>query len=190
MPTFLVRSLLGTVLTLSALAMSGSARAAEDAPTFADRSTGEVVDVDRSFSIMLDPLAIAMGVYGGDVDFVLGKHFAASVEGAVYDLSGTTATALGAGLLFYPSVAFHGLYLEPRVVFARPLSAGLVQVDWSSDALGVGATAGWQWTWDYGFTVRLGGGGTWFTGGPSPAAGAVALRGPQLVMDGSIGWAF
>jgi hypothetical protein len=186
-----LRPLVAAALVLSVLvATTAPARAAEDVPTFADRSSKDIVDIDRSFAIMLNPLAIAVGVYGGDVDFVLGRHFAASVEGDVYNLNGTTATAFGAGLLFYPSVAFHGLYIEPRVAFARPLSEGLLHVDWNSDALGVGATAGWQWTWDYGFTVRLGGGGLYYLGGPSPTPNAVALAGPQLVVDGSLGWAF
>jgi hypothetical protein len=189
MPT-LVRSALASALALSALAATAPAEAADDVPTYADRSTKDVVDVDRTFAIMLNPLALATGVYGGDVDFVLGKHFAASVEGDIYNLSGTTATAFGAGLLFYPSVAFHGLYLQPRVVYARPLTEGLVHFDLNSDAFGFGATAGWQWTWDYGFSVRLGGGGMYFIGGPSPTPNALALSGPQFVMDGSIGWAF
>jgi hypothetical protein len=185
----LLRSLLGSALALSALVAPTVARG-DDRPTFADRFTKDVVDVDRSFAIMLDPLAIATGVYGGDVDVVIGKHFAASVEGDIYNVTGTTALAFGAGMIFYPGVAFHGLYLEPRLVFARPLGEGLVKVDWSSDALGVGATAGWQWTWDYGFSLRLGGGGIYYVGGPSPTPNAVALGGPQIVVDGSIGWAF
>ena len=123
---------------------------------------------------------MAVGVYGGDVDFVLGRHFAASVEGDVYNVNGTTATAFGGGLLFFPNAAFHGLYLEPRVAYARPLSEGLLRFDWNSDVFGFGATAGWQWTWDYGFTVRLGGGGMYFLGGSNPASNAVGLTGPEL----------
>jgi hypothetical protein len=188
MGVYLPRSLLGPALSLALLADGVPADAADDSPTFADRSTKDVVDVERTFGIMLDPLAIAMGVYGGDVDLVLGKHFALSLEGGIDDLNGTTATALGVGLLCYPHVAFHGLYLEPRVAYARPLRDGLFRIDWSADVLGFGATAGWQWIWDYGFTIRLGGGGMDYLGGPAP--GALALRGPQLVVDGSLGWAF
>jgi hypothetical protein len=184
------RSLLGSMLVLSALAASASAKASDDVPTFADRSNADIEDADRTLGILINPLAVAIGVYGGDVDFVLGKHFAASVEGDLYNLNGTTSTAFGGGLLFYPNVAFHGFYLEPRVAYARPLSEGLVHFDWNSDVLGLGATAGWQWTWDYGFTARLGAGGMYFLGSSSPSSNAVALSGPQLVMDGSIGWTF
>jgi hypothetical protein len=181
-------------LALSALASLGfglaaSTAAAEDVPTFADRPSKDVEEVDRKFAVMINPLAIAVGVYGGDVDFVLGKHFAASVEADIYNVNGTAATAFGAGLLFYPNVALHGLYLEPRVVYARPLTEGIAHFDWSTDAFGAGATVGYQWTWDYGFSLRLGGGGMYFLGGQG-ATGALALSGPQLLMDGSLGWAF
>ncbi len=179
-------------LILGSVLLAAPARADDPTPTFADRSTKEVSDLERSIGFLLNPLDIAQGVYGGDVDLVLGRHLAVSIEGDVYaNVSGTTATAFGAGLLFYPKVAFEGLYLEPRVAYARPLSEGLTHFDWGTDAFGFGATAGWQWTWDYGFTVRLGGGGMYFVGGQgSGSTGPLALSGPQLVMDGSIGWVF
>jgi hypothetical protein len=185
-------------ITLAALVASFTlaavpAAAADDVPTFADRTARDVEDLDRSFAILFDPLAIAVGVYGGDVDVVLGRHFAASLEADVYALPTGAATAFGAGLLFYPGTALHGLYLQPRVVYARPVAQGLARFDWNSDVFGAGATAGWQWTWDYGFTLRVGGGGMYFLGGSGPTsgvAGAVALSGPQLLLDGSLGWAF
>jgi hypothetical protein len=179
---------LSAAIPLVALVLAVSPARADDVPTFADRSSHDVEEVDRSSAVMLNPLAIAQGVYGGDVDLVLGKHFAVSLEGDIYSVNGTAATAFGAGLLFYPSATLHGLYLEPRVIYARPLTEGLVHFDWSTDVLGLGATAGWQWTWDYGFTLRLGGGGMYFMGGQGQ--GALALAGPQLVLDGSVGWAF
>jgi len=193
MPALPLRAMVSSTLLLAALAASAPAHAADDVPTFADRADRDVEDNDRTLAVMLNPLAVAAGVYGGDVDFVLGKHFAASVEGNLYGFGSSASTAFGGGLLFYPAAALHGFYVEPRVAFARPLSEGLMHFDWSSDALGVGATAGYQWTWDYGFSLRLGGGAMYFLdgGSPSPGAGAVAtLSGPQLVMDGSLGWAF
>jgi hypothetical protein len=160
-----------------------------DAPTFADRSDRDVTDDDRTFAILLNPLAAALGVYGGETDFVLGHHLAVSVEGAFYSLPGSPATAVGGGLLVYPGAVFHGVYLQPRVVYARPLGEKITRFDLGSDVLGAGVTAGWQWTWDYGFTVRLGAGGMYFVGGGS-GAGDVAMSGPELVMDGSLGWTF
>jgi hypothetical protein len=178
-------------LALALLLAAPAARAAEP-PTFADRTDEDSGEADRRFGFMLDPLAMAIGVFGGEVDFVLGRHAAVAVEGALYRRDGTTATVLGAGLLVYPwGNALHGAYLEPHVAYARPLSEPFSQFDWSVDALGLGATAGWQWTWDYGFSVRFGGGVTYFLGSPRNGAldGAFAL-GPELVLDGSLGWVF
>jgi hypothetical protein len=83
------------------------------------------------------------------------------------------------------------LYVEPRVAYARPWSEALTKFDWTVDVVGVGGTAGWQWTWDYGFSVRLGGGAMYFLGGQRGAASNELLAvGPQIVLDGSLGWAF
>jgi hypothetical protein len=184
---FLSRS--AALVLVVAAAPTAWADDVRDVPTFADRPDRDVAEDDRTFAVLLNPLAAALGVYGAEADFVLGHHLAATVEGAVYSLPGSPATALGGGLLVYPGAVFHGLYLEPRVVYARPLGEKLTRFDLGSDVLGAGVTAGWQWTWDYGFTVRLGAGGVYFVGGGSGAAD-VAMGGPQLVMDGSMGWTF
>ncbi len=183
------RSLVAAAVVAFGCSLSGAATAAEDVPTFADRADREVEDADRTLAVLLDPLAIAAGVYGGDVDFVLGRHVAVSVEGALYALPSGTATAFGGGLLLYPGSALHGFYLHPRAVYARPLAEGLARFDSGTDTVGLGGSAGWQWTWDYGFTLRLGGGAMCFLGGPGPTPGA-APAGPQLILDGSLGWAF
>jgi hypothetical protein len=168
-----------------------TARAGE-APTFADRSDEETPGPDRAFAVLLDPLAAALSVYGGEVDVVLGQVAALAFTGAIARRDdGAAAAALGVGLLVYPwGRALRGLYLEPQVTFARPFADGIAGLDWGADALGIAATAGWQWTWDYGFTLRLGAGAMMRFGGPrDDTAGAVAL-GLRPVVDGSVGWAF
>jgi hypothetical protein len=180
-----------SALTLT-LVLAAPAAGADDPPTFADRPDEDIRDADRTFGFMLNPLAMALGVFGGEADFVLGRYAAVAVEGALYRRSDAAAAVLGAGLLVYPlGGAFHRLYAEPRIAYARPWSEAIGNVDWSADVIGVGATAGWQWTWDYGFSVRIGGGAMYFMGGPREGAysGALAL-GPQVVVDGSLGWTF
>jgi hypothetical protein len=180
-----------STLTLALVAVALPSLA-DDPPTFADRPDEDVRDADRAFGFLLNPLAIAVGIFGGEADFVLGRYAAVAVEGDLYRRGALAAAALGAGLLLYPQgSALHRLYLEPRFVYARPLSDGIARIDWSTEAVGVGATAGWQWTWDYGFSVRLGGGAMYFLGGPrgAPLDNPVAL-GPELVVDGSFGWVF
>ena len=193
MPT-LVRSLVASALALSALAATAPAEAAEDVPTYADRSTKDVVDVDRTFAIMLNPLAIATGVYGAEtLDFVArqARLAAATRRGRHLQPERYDGDRLRGRAPLLPECRVPRPSTSSRTSsHARPLTEGLVHFDLNSDAFGFGATAGWQWTWDYGFSVRLGGGGMYFIGGPSPTPNALALSGPQFVMDGSIGWAF
>ncbi len=172
--------------------LSEAGARADAPPTFADRSDEETAGSERRFAFLVNPLAASVGVFGGEVDFVLGRFAAIAVEADLYRRGDGPGEALGAGLVVYPlGSALHGLYLEPRVAFARPFSAGIAEFDWSTDAVGLGATAGWQWTWDYGFSVRLGGGAMYFLGGSraDPSGEPLAL-GPQAVLDGSFGWAF
>jgi hypothetical protein len=175
-----------------ALLANPQSASADPPPTFADRPDEDVRDADRTFSVLLNPLAMAVGLYGGEADFVLGRHVAVAVEGALYRRGEATGELLGAGLLVYPlGGPLHRLYFEPRVAYAHPAFDPAAKLDWSDDVLGLGATAGWQWTWDYGLSVRIGGGAMYFLGDShlDPSSGSLAV-GPRVVLDGCIGWAF
>jgi hypothetical protein len=182
---------------LAAFALAaGIARtsAAEEPPTYADRADESADEATRTLALVFNPLAMSAGVFGAEADFALTQRTAIAVEADVYGLGTDLGVATGLGIAFYPMhPVFHGLYLEPRALFARRASESLVQLDWATDVLGVGATVGWQWTWDYGFTLRLGGGGMHYFGGSGaviesslPVAGDAAV----LVADASVGWAF
>lgn len=185
------RQFLGGAVALSLLAGFPLARA-DDRPTFADRSDEEVRDSDRVWGLLLNPLATAVNIYGGEVDFVFARFAAFAVEGALYRRGETAELAGGMGLLFYPlGVAFQKLYIEPRAVYLHPLNALLADIDWVRDVIGVGTTVGWQWTWDYGFSIRIGAGAMYYaTGARSVPSTAGLPQGPQLVLDGSLGWVF
>jgi hypothetical protein len=187
----LTRLLVYGLFILESVAVSSEARAEEPA-TYADRPDEEIGEADRTVAFLLNPLATAVGVFGGEADFVLGRFAAVAVEGDVYRRGDVTALAIGAGLPVFPmGRALHGLYLEPRITYARPIGEPIPAFDWNADVMGLGATAGWQWTWDYGFSVRIGSGAMCFVGWPrrGPSDGRLAL-GVQLVLDGSLGWAF
>jgi hypothetical protein len=178
------------VLIVAFIDVAAAARA-DDVATFADRADEDVRDADRTWAFLIDPLATAMGVYGGEVDFVVMRFAALAVEGDLYRRDETTGLAIGTGLLVYPlGSVLRQLYLEPRIVYARPLHEPITDFAWARDVVGVGATAGWQWTWDYGFSLRVGGGAMDYLGGPRSAQGPNLGVGPQLVLDGSLGWAF
>lgn len=165
---------------------------ADEGATFADRDGAEADETERNLAFMINPLAVAAGVFGGDVDWVLVRRVALSAEGAVFQLTdGDVSAALGVGLLVYPiRTTFHGLVLEPRAVYARPLREPLTRFDWTTNVVGVGGVAGWQWTWDYGLTVRLGAGVLKFFGGRHTPGIPVGAAGLDVVLDGSLGWVF
>jgi hypothetical protein len=182
-------------LAAFALAMVAAETAkAEEPPTFADRADDSADEATRSLVLAFNPLAMSAGVFGAEADFALTKRTALAVEADVYGLGADLGVAGGVGVVFYPThPVFHGLYLEPRILFARRASESLLEVDWGTDVLGLGGTVGWQWTWDYGFTLRLGGGGMHYFGGSGaviesslPVDGSAAV----LVADASVGWAF
>jgi hypothetical protein len=52
--------------------------------------------------MLLNPLNAALGFYGGEADFGVGRHLAIAVEGDIYNMNGTVSTAFGGGLLWYP----------------------------------------------------------------------------------------
>jgi len=181
------------VAAFSCVTWGASALLADEAPTFADREDGaEADETERGLGMMLNPLAIAAGVFGGDLDFVVVRRIALSAEGAVFQLGdGGTSTALGVGLLVYPTrSAFHGLVLEPRAVYTRPLRQPPFRFDWDANVVGFGGVAGWQWAWDYGFTVRLGAGGMKFIGAARAPGLPLGRDGVDVVLDGSFGWLF
>lgn len=180
-------------IALGSMIFVGPAAAAEDAPTFADRDDG--VDADeapRELALMINPLAIAEGVFGGDADFAVIPHVALSIEGAVFQVGGgAVSTAFGIGLLVYPlRSTFHGWVLEPRAVYARPLREPLISFDWRANVAGFGGVAGWQWTWDYGLSLRLGAGVMRFVGGSRAPGLPLGRDGVDILLDGSFGWLF
>jgi hypothetical protein len=161
---------------------------ADDAPTFADRSDDATEDADASIAVMFAPLAIACGVFGAEADFVVQRSLAVSIDAAGYRPDGATLGALGAGLLVFPfRTAFHGLYLEPRVVYTHALSEKLGA---GPGALSVEAVSGWQWTWDYGLSVRLGAGVAGSSGGLDVRAPDISVGRLALVADAALGWAW
>ena len=183
-------------LVALATAMARTA-AADEPPTFADRADradDSAEEATRSLALLFNPLAMSAGVFGMEADFALTQRSALAVEADVYGLGTDLGVASGLGLAFYPMhPVFHGLFLEPRLLFARRASESLLEFAWATDVVGVGGTVGWQWTWDYGFTLRLGGGGMHYFGGSGAVIQSSLPLGcgsAVLVADASVGWAF
>ncbi len=192
---------LGHPVHVAALAstclIAASPARANDPPTFADRGASAVDDDDRTVLLAVQPLAVALGVFGLEGDFALAPRVALAVEVAALRRIAETGLALDLGALFFPlRGAFHGLYFEPRVAYGRPLREPIMRASFATDALGLGGVAGWEWTWDYGLSLRLGTGARYYVGSSrsvsSMALDAVALGTirVELVVDASVGWAF
>jgi hypothetical protein len=139
----------------------------------------------RSFALLVNPAALAVGTFGAEGDFVLGDVGAMSFEGDWTLLGGTTAYGASVGFPLFPwRLMFHGFYVHPRVTYARAATQGS-----AVDVLGGGATVGWQWTWRFGLTLRAGAGASYervvTDGGPD-----VAVEGLRPLIDGEVGWVF
>jgi hypothetical protein len=184
------RSCLATACACAALLSTSPARG-DDAPTFADRET-DAGDTERAFALMINPLSMTVGVFGAEGDLAIMRHVAVGLESDVYELgNGDVSAAVGIGLLVYPiGSGFRGPYVEPRGVYARPLREPLARFEWGVDSVGFGGVAGWQWSWDYGLSARLGAGMMEFLGGGTAPGATVGSGGITVVMDGSIGWLF
>jgi hypothetical protein len=170
------------------VAASSGPAFADDVPTFADRADDAIEDSDASIAVMFDPLAIACGVFGGEADFVVQRSLAISLDAVGYRPDAATLGAVGAGLLIYPlRSAFHGLYMEPRVVYTHALSQAAVS---GPAALVVAGLSGWQWTWDYGLSIRLGVGAAGSTGGLAVRAPELSVGRLALIADAGVGWAW
>ena len=191
------RASLAALLAGVLLVLRASLASADEPPTFADRGEASVDEDDRTLAFLLNPFRTALGVFGMEADFVFAPRFAAAVDVAAVRRSGATDVTVAAGLLFFPlRGAFHGLYTEGRVLYARPFDEPVSRVDWRRDAVGFGGLAGWQWTWEYGLSVRLGAGAQYYVGATESSSGApraaIALGSErvELVVDASLGWVF
>lgn len=185
---------------VSASVFTPSAVRADEAPTFADRDVSSDEGPDCSFALLVNPVAMVYGVFGLETDFV-----AASAVVIAFDVEGVrtpswapegqaSGVSVGGAVLAYPwRGAFHGCYFGARLGFVRLLREPLLHVDGRVDVAEFGVSAGWQWTWDYGFSVRVGVGPLVAIGAAPPSVSPELLTGPfrfALSADASVGWAF
>jgi hypothetical protein len=140
----------------------------------------------RTFGLLLNPAALALGSFAAEGDFVLGDAVALSVEGDWLSAGSATAFGMSAGLPLYPwRIVFHGFYLHPRLLWARATQE-LV----SADVVGIGGTLGWQETWRFGLTLRLGAGAAYEVPLGEVGSGSFSIASVRPLLDGEVGWVF
>jgi hypothetical protein len=172
----------------SVAAMLAIAPPAAAAETSADVETDHIDALDdggpRTAAIAVDPTALALGRLGAEIDVAVGENVAVSMSADVTALAvaAVVRAELGA-LLFLQRFAFHGLYVRPRLEWSSAAAKSA-----SGRAIGAGATVGYEWTWPFGATLRLGGGVSYAK--PLPGGGAVATEGLTPRLDANVGWVF
>jgi hypothetical protein len=187
MKTAVMVALAGVTGLAGSFGAGSRAEAAEDGR---DRETDHIDAFDdggpRILGLLINPGALTLSTFAAEGDFVLGDAAALSVEGDGMSTPGTTAYGVMLGVPLFPwRVVFHGLYLHPRALLARATSDGL-----SADVVGIGGTAGWQQTWRFGLTLRLGGGAAYEVALGQVAGASFSVAGVRPLVDGELGWVF
>jgi len=91
-----------------------------------------------------------------------------------------------AGVALFPwRVVFHGLYVHPRVMAAYAAGPGV-----GADVVGIGGAIGWQQTFRFGLTLRVGGGAAYEAAFGESGGARFATTGVRPVVDGDVGWVF
>jgi hypothetical protein len=155
-----------------------------------DRETDHIDAFDdggpRSFGLLFNPLALVLGTMAVEGDFVLGDAAALSVEGDWMSVAGASAYGLTVGVPLFPwRVVFHGFYVHPRAMAAYAMNGGL-----SADVVGIGGSLGWQHTFRFGLSLRVGGGAAYEVALGQDAGASFAVTGVRPLLDGDVGWVF
>jgi hypothetical protein len=179
----------GLACLLVAVVVGWSAPAAA-AEGRGDRETDHIDAFDdggpRSFALLLDPLALALGTMAVEGDFVLGDAAALSVEADWMSAVGASAYGVTVGVPLFPwRVVFHGFYVHPRAMAAYGVNGGL-----TADVVGLGGTLGWQHTFRFGLSLRIGGGAAYEVALGKDAGASFAVSGVRPLLDGDVGWVF
>lgn len=169
-------------------AVSAQARADERGP---DVETDHVDAFDdggpRTCALLTNPASLFFGTIGAEGDVLLGDVAALSLEADWLAVGPVTGASASVGVPLFPQgVALHGFYLHPRVLATRAWAPGGSH----GDALGIGATLGWEWTLRIGLTLRMGAGAAIDRPVGGDATAVSALAGFRPLLDGSLGWAF
>ena len=108
------------------------------------------------------------------------------MEGDWTSLGATSAYGVTAGVPLFPwRILFHGFYLHPRVMAAYATTR-----DVSADIVGGGGTLGWQHTFRFGLSLRVGGGAAYAVAVGQENAASLGFTGVRPLLDGEVGWVF
>ena len=147
---------------------------------------------EKKRGIFVNPLGIAFGVFGAEYDHAVAERVTLNSGLSYFSKGNTTAVGFGVGVQwFVQEKAFHRFWIMPKIEFAAA-TAEEGGTSASSKLLAVGALLGWQWTWDGGTSVRLGGGALYYAAVAKDKEETVevGLDGVAPALDLSIGYTF
>ncbi len=160
----------------------------------------------KSAGIFISPLSILTGTFGAELDLKMTSAIAldlganyTSAAMRTFDRNTTNADAwsIDVGPQIFPlGRAFNQLYVYPRFAYARAWTA---QVDpavpdssATASAFGFITTVGYQWTYESGFSLRLGAGFGYYAAHAEDdkSTTQVQVAGLLPALDASLGWTF
>jgi hypothetical protein len=154
-----------------------------------------------AFGIFFNPLSIAFGFYGLELDYSPTHLVSINVSGQYYSHSesilGTEIKTsafggdIGAQLFFTGHKPMYGAYVYPRIAFAKAEASETGLPTANASLIGIGATVGYQWNWQP-FAFRLGAGVMNYTVAAKgdPGSPAISLTGTLPALDLTIGFVF
>jgi hypothetical protein len=162
----------------------------------ADEARSPTRKDEFAMGVFFNPVSILFGFYGLELDFSPTRLVSINVSGSYYswELAGVKTSAyggdVGAQFFLTGSKPMHGLYLYPRIAFAKA-EASANDVKAEATLIGIGATVGYQWNWQP-FSLRIGGGLVNYMGGADANNGApsISLRGTMPALDFALGFVF
>ncbi len=183
-----MKSSVALVLAAAGLGITAFTRSLKALEAHSDIETDHLDASDdagpRGVGALLDPLGVAFGRVGAEVDVMLNDNVGLSFEA---NWLSQYAAAYGGrvGVPMFPlGTPFRALYVHPRVAWMRARAPG----QWIN-VVGAEVTVGYEWTWLAGPTLRLGGGVAYSTAAATVASG-IAPTGLRPQLDASVGWVF
>jgi hypothetical protein len=151
---------------------------------------------DKNYGVFVNPLGLLAGSLNVEIAFAINEKAAFTVGGAFAQAGvrigseGLSATAYGGqvGLLIYPQErVFNRFYVNP---FAVGMRAHIKDGSLTSEAtlVGGGAIAGYHWTWNGGFSLRLGGGLAYVHAVATSGDAEIVFAGVGPALEGALGW--
>lgn len=166
---------------------------AEDDEEEEEKSAKPKGERAASAEILVNPIGLIFGLFNAEVGVGLTDNLSVNMNGSYWSLGvndvDVTAYGGGAGVQwFFTGQLYDGWFIYPSLQFARARATSGEQSA-QATAFGMTALAGYQWDWKP-FTLRLGGGFTYFSGTATGDDIETGFNGASPALDASLGFTF